>query len=215
LAPGRAPAAGGTAAPPHANQRIEALCDGVFAIAMTLLILDVRLPAGSVGSTSDFWRELQHLAPAIFAFVLSFVIILITWVNHHATMKLVSASSTSFVYANGFLLLSVVSLPFPTSLVGDFLWTDHAAPAVVLYTAVLAVQAVGWVLVTGAALNGHLAASEQAASTLRNNRNGGVYGAVFYTLLAVLALWVPLASAALTTASWIVWLVYSIRVGRG
>src|SRR5262245_6751053 len=110
--------------PAHANARLEAFCDAVFAIALTLLILEVRLPATAhIASTADFWRALQHVLPSVFAFVLSFGIILITWVNHHAAMKLVHSSCASFIYANGFLLLAVVSIPFPTSLLGEFLWT--------------------------------------------------------------------------------------------
>jgi uncharacterized membrane protein len=70
-----------TEAPP--NARLEALSDGVFAIALTLLILDVRLPeAAAITSTAALWRALQGLGPSVFAFVLSFGIILITWVNH-------------------------------------------------------------------------------------------------------------------------------------
>jgi len=91
----------------------------VFAIALPLLIIDVKLPlTESIRSTSDFWRALQHMAPAVFAFVLSFGIILITWVNHHATLELVNRSSASFIYANGFLLLTVVFIPFPNVVAG-------------------------------------------------------------------------------------------------
>ena len=129
----------------NANTRLEAFCDGVFAIALTLLIIEIRIPKiESIGSNADLWRALQHLAPEIFAFVLSFIIILITWVNHHGTLRLVHRSSAAFIYANGFLLLTVVFIPFPTALLGAFVWTDHAAPAVVLYDAVIAVQAIGW-----------------------------------------------------------------------
>jgi uncharacterized membrane protein len=69
------------------NSRLETFSDGVFAIAMTLLIIDVKLPStASVASTAELWRALQHLAPAVFAFALSFGFILITWVNHHTTL---------------------------------------------------------------------------------------------------------------------------------
>ena len=89
--------------------------------------------------------------------MLSFAIILITWVNHHRFFRLVNKSSGPFVYANGFLLLTVVFMPFPTGLVGEYLLTDPVAPAVVIYNSVTAVQAVGWILVTGAALRSGLA----------------------------------------------------------
>ena len=69
----------------HPNTRLEAFCDGVFAIALTLLIIDIRIPASDViGTSPEMWIALRHLGPSIFAFVVSFTIIFITWVNHHA-----------------------------------------------------------------------------------------------------------------------------------
>src|SRR6185503_496268 len=123
------------------NSRLETFCDGVFAIALTLLIIDIRIPApDGIATTRELWLALKHLAPSALAFVLSFVIILITWVNHHSAFRLVHKSSAAFIYANGFLLLTVVVMPFPTALVGAYVLTDHAAPAVVIYNAVTAVQ---------------------------------------------------------------------------
>jgi len=95
-----------------ANARLETFCDGVFAIALTLPIIDLRIPVTTAIATSaDLWRALEHLLPSIFAFVLSFGIIFVSWVNHHELMKLVDKSSHPFIYANGFLLLSVVLVP--------------------------------------------------------------------------------------------------------
>jgi uncharacterized membrane protein len=78
----------------NANTRLEAFCDGVFAIAITLLIIEVGIPAGAeITDTAEFWAALQHLLPSIFAFILSFVVIFITWVNHQVSLKLVAGSS--------------------------------------------------------------------------------------------------------------------------
>lgn len=199
-----------------ANARLEAFCDGVFAIALTLLIIDVKLPAPeSIASTPELWRALQHLAPSMFAFVLSFGIILITWVNHHAALKLVRSSSSSFIYANGFLLLTVVFVPFPTALLGEFILTDHAAPAVVLYDAVLTAQTIGWILLSSTALNNRLTSSEAAASTIRVNRRNGYFAFALYSFLTIMALWFPIFVAVVTTLSWLFWLVLSVRVQDG
>jgi len=197
----------------NANSRLEAFCDGVFAIAATLLIIDVRLPSTeAVGNTAELWRSLQHVAPSVFAFLLSFGVILITWVNHHATLKLVDKSTASFIYANGFLLLTVVFIPFPTSLLGAFLLTDHSAPAVVLYDAVLATQAIGWIVLSGTALKNQLTNDERSASTMRASGRNGYVAFALYSLLAITALWFPLAVAIATTMSWIFWLVLGIRM---
>jgi len=197
------------------NTRLEALSDGVFAIALTLLIIDVRLPEGAaITSTPALWHALQGLGAPGFAFVLSFGIILITWVNHRQTLSLVGAASGAFIYANGLLLLTVVSLPFPTALLGTFLLSDFAAPAVVLYNGVLVGQALAWILLTGSALRGHLAVDDHAAAVLRTN-NRHAYGALaFYLLLAVAAFWVPIVIAVVTTVSWVFWLWRSIQQGR-
>lgn len=197
----------------NANSRLEAFSDGVFAIALTLLIIDVKLPATeSTGSTAELWRALQHLAPSVFAFVLSFSIILITWVNHHAALKLVTKSSASFIYANGFLLLTVVFIPFPTSLLGEFLLTDHAAPAVVLYDAVLAAQAIGWILLSRTALKNQLTKDDTSTSTMSGNNRNAYFAFAFYSLLSIVALWFPLAIAIVTTMSWIFWLMLGVRM---
>ena len=96
------------------NVRLETFCDGVFAIALTLLIIDIKIPSTeNISTTAELWLALEHLAPSIFAFLLSFIVILITWVNHHAALGLVHKSSPHFIYANGLLLLTVVFVPFP------------------------------------------------------------------------------------------------------
>jgi uncharacterized membrane protein len=199
-------------ADPHPNTRLEAFCDGVFAIALTLLIIDIKIPASEgIGTTRELWLALRHLGPSICAFVLSFAIILITWVNHHGFFRLVNRSSGSFVYANGFLLLTVVFMPFPTALVGEYLLTDHAAPAVVIYNSVTAVQALGWILLCGAALRNRLYKDEKSAVLVRDGHRNGYFALVVYSLLAVIAVWFPLAIAIVTTMLWAYWLTFSLR----
>jgi uncharacterized membrane protein len=199
-------------ADPHPNTRLEAFCDGVFAIALTLLVIDIKIPATEgIHTTRELWLALRHLGPSIFAFVLSFAIILITWVNHHTLFKLVNKSSPSFIYANGFLLLTVVFMPFPTALVGEYLLTDHAAPAVVIYNSVTAVQALAWILVSGAALRSQLTKDEKSSSLMRHSGRNGYMAFVVYALLALIALWFPLAIAIVTTMLWAYWMTFSLR----
>ncbi len=197
-------------AEPHPNARLETFCDGVFAIALTLLILDIKVPAPErIGNTRELWLSLGHLGPSIFAFALSFAIIFITWVNHHRFFRSVKQSSGRFLYANGFLLLTVVIMPFPTALVGEYLLTDHAAPAVVIYDAVTAVQGVAWILATGAALE--LARDDKAAALMRGARRRGAVAFGVYGLLALIAVWFPLAVAIVTTILWAYWLAFSLK----
>ena len=197
------------------NARLEAFSDGVFAIAATLLIIDIKLPStGSIRTTDQLWLALKDLFPGIFAFLLSFIIIIITWVNHHAVLNLVHKSSPPFIYANGLLLLSVVIIPFPTSLLGEFILTDHAAPAVVLYSSVCAFQAIGWSLTGRTALNhsNPLSKNEKAALAIRRAVRKSHYGLILYTACAILAFWFPSIIAIIVAASWIAWLIVGINI---
>ena len=198
------------------NARLEAFCDGVFAIALTLLIIDIKVPAGATAGTSgDLWRALQHLLPSVFAFVLSFGSILIAWVNHHALLRRVHGSSMPFVYANGFLLLTIVFVPFPTALLGETLWTNHASPSVVLYCATIALQSVAWYLLGRAALAPEpLTRNERAAALVRDGSRAGLSASAFYTACAVAAVWAPHAIAALITLVWVFWTLYGIELDR-
>jgi len=199
----------------NTNGRLEAFCDGVFAIALTLLIIEIKLPSPeSITTTGEFWLALRHIAPSIFAFVLSFIVILITWVNHHAFMKLVNKSSVSFIYANGFLLLTVVFVPFPTALMGEYIMTDIAAPAVALYNAVLAIQGVSWDLMCAAVLANRLAKSEKATAQMNVSRKKGRMAIVVYAVLAIASFWFPHITAAITAATWIFWLIFGITLRR-
>jgi len=195
------------------NSRLEAFSDGVFAIAMTLLIIDIKIPSSDkIQTANDLWAALLHIAPSIATFILSFTIILITWVNHHAGAKLIRGTSSSFIYANGFLLLTVVFLPFPTALLGDNVLTERAAPAVILYDAVMGLQAIAWILVLRTAIANHLAKNESALRHLHQNLKFASYATVVYTVFAIIAIWFPLTVAIATTLIWFFWLLVGIRM---
>jgi uncharacterized membrane protein len=199
------------------NARLETFCDGVFAIALTLLIIDIKIPAGErIATTNELWVALEHLLPRTFAFLLSFVIIFISWVNHHNALKLVARSSSAFIYANGVLLLSVVIMPFPTALLGETLLTDHAAPAVVLYAVVNGLQSLGWILMIRAALKPKsLIRNASAAAVARGNLRNASIAVIIYSICALLAIWFPLAVALLITVIWTAWLIIGINLVDG
>ncbi|MDP4265560.1 MAG: TMEM175 family protein [Bacteroidota bacterium] len=200
----------------NSNSRLEAFCDGVFAIALTLLIIDIKIPSTTaINNTADFWLALKHTGPSLFAFVLSFIIILITWVNHHNSLKLVNKSSAAFMYANGLMLLSVVFVPFPTSLMGEYLFTDHSAPAVILYNSTFVLQSIGWILLSKASLKNQLTKNEKSSLAMRENGKFGYFAFTLYSLCAIIAFWFPLTIAIITTISWIFWLIYGITVKPG
>src|ERR1700761_4552740 len=88
------------------TERVEAFSDGVFAIAITLLILEVKVPHPP-GTTINLLRELLRLWPSYFALVLSFVMIGIYWANHHYVFKLFERTDHSLNLLNLLLLLCI------------------------------------------------------------------------------------------------------------
>lgn len=196
------------------NARLEAFCDGVFAIALTLLIIDIRIPSPeSIKTAPELWQALRDLAPKVFAFLWSFAIILVTWVNHHAALKLAARTSASFIYANGFMLLCVVFLPFPTALMGEFIHEEHAAaPAVVLYVSVMVAQSIAWVLLGETALSSGIVRDEQARAAVRANTTKGYYGLAIYAICAVIAFWYPRPVVVVTALLWVFWLILGLRL---
>lgn len=115
--------------------RIEAFSDGVFAIAITLLVLDLKVPKGPFTGDHALFLELasEHFFSSYLAFFLSFASILVMWVNHHRIFTLVRRVDDAFLYWNGLLLLFVTFVPFPTALLAEHLTREAAKGAAAMY----------------------------------------------------------------------------------
>ncbi|MDQ3867667.1 MAG: TMEM175 family protein [Actinomycetota bacterium] len=114
--------------------RLETFADGVFAIAITLLVLEIPHPEVD----ENLGRELVGQWHAYLAYVLSFAIIGIVWVNHHVILRQFSRTDRAFLFINVFFLMCVAFIPFPTALISDDLGSETA---MVSYGATLTVTA--------------------------------------------------------------------------
>jgi uncharacterized membrane protein len=125
--------------------RIEAFSDGVFAIAITLLILEISVPVLSgddrlADALVDEWAS-------YFAYVLSFITIGIYWANHHSFFKLFHHVDHGFLMLNVFFLMTIAFLPFPTAVLAEYLQDEgERQTAVAFYAFGLALPAFGWLL---------------------------------------------------------------------
>jgi uncharacterized membrane protein len=114
--------------------RIEAFSDGVFAIAITLLILDVKVPVlPPQADNRDLAVRLGGQWPAYVAYLMSFAVILVMWVNHHRIFSLVRRTDQAFLFWNGLLLMLVSIVPFPTSLLANYFLGPAARTAASVY----------------------------------------------------------------------------------
>jgi uncharacterized membrane protein len=116
------------------THRIEAFSDNVFAIAITLLVLEIKIPSSDTVSERGLLFSLFAIWPAYLAFFVSFVTILVIWAHHHWIFTAIGRSDYALVYWNGLLLLFVTFVPFPTGLLAEYLLHTEAKTAASLYT---------------------------------------------------------------------------------
>ncbi len=116
--------------------RLETFSDGVFAIAATLLILNVHAGGTPLGS------ELRHLWPSYAAYAMSFVTIGIMWVNHHTVFGQIDRVDRRFLLVNVIFLMLIAFVPFPTDLLAEHLRTGGAQAAALAYGVTLTLTAV-------------------------------------------------------------------------
>jgi uncharacterized membrane protein len=122
--------------------RVEAFSDGVFAIAITLLVLDLRLPG-----TGSLTHQLLAAWPHYFAYVVSFLTIGIMWMNHHTILGHVTRVDRPLLVLNLLLLMGIVAIPFPTTLVAEHLLETDGKVATVTYGVVMIAISAGFAAV--------------------------------------------------------------------
>ena len=104
------------------TSRTEAFSDGVFAIAATLLVLELKVPQVEPGGLA---YALLESWPSYATYVVSFLTIGIIWVNHHAVLDRIREVNRPLLFMNLMFLMAVAAIPFPTALLGDYLQAGH------------------------------------------------------------------------------------------
>jgi uncharacterized membrane protein len=123
--------------------RIEAFSDGVFAIAVTLLVLDLHVPAYKDGAAAGtLLHNLMGEWPSFLAYVTSFLTVLVMWLNHHRLFSHIRRVDHTLLILNGLLLMGITIVPFPTELVAAYIRTPDAVTAVAVYNGVYILIAV-------------------------------------------------------------------------
>jgi len=166
--------------------RVEAFSDGVFAIAITLLVIDLKIPHPSDSDTLA--SNLFGQWPMFVAFLNSFVTILIIWMNHHNLFGHISRINPLFMLLNGLLLLCVTFLPFPTSLVAEYYGHSGQGSAAILYSGTFLLMAFAFNLLWRYASHKHrLLGKNITAAQVRSINRQYIVGPVFYGLAFILA----------------------------
>ncbi|MBV8539236.1 MAG: DUF1211 domain-containing protein [Pseudonocardiales bacterium] len=163
------------------TNRVEAFSDGVLAVAITILVLDLRVPAHQPG---ELLAGLVRLWPAYLGYLASFLYVGVIWTNHHAAFRRIRYLDRALSWANLGILLTTVLLPFPTAVLADALRegdpTD-ARTAAALYALVAVLMCLSWLVFYHYLRNSsHLVHHDIEERFFHHERKRAVAGIVLY-----------------------------------
>jgi len=194
---------------PMTTTRLEAFSDGVFAIAATLLILNVHANSSHLGQT------LVRAWPSYAAYAVSFVTIGIMWVNHHGIFAQIDKVDRTFLMINVFFLMAVAFVPFPTFLVADHVHDPGLKVAALAYGFTLTATAVLYNLLWFYAARGrHLLRDDADPRVVSGITRSYLPGPWIYLAATLVALWRPAVSVVLFAAIAVFYMVESALFGR-
>ena len=183
--------------------RLEAFSDGVLAIIITIMVLELKVPHGAS------LEDLTPLWPVFLSYVLSFIYIGIYWNNHHHMLHAASRVNGAILWANQLLLFWLSLVPFVTAWMGE----NHFAPVpVALYGVVLFLAAVSYTILARA-LAAHHGSDSKLARALGADFKGKASLAIYLTAIVV-ALTLPWLAGLLYTLVAVMWLVPDRRIER-
>ncbi|WP_316800473.1 TMEM175 family protein [Pedobacter frigidisoli] len=194
--------------------RIEAFSDGVFSIAVTLLVLDLHIPDLQGGNHAVQLLEALKLQwPGYIAFIISFFSIFIIWVNHHKIFKQIYKRNTGLMFANGLILFLVSLVSYPSALLAKFYLTDSKQLSVTIYTGLFVAINIAFNLLWQQASSDHSllrpGISDAAIAKLRNNYR---YGFPTYLFAFIVSFFYPDLALAICVLLWIFWAASSKKI---
>ncbi|MCX6270456.1 MAG: TMEM175 family protein [Bacteroidetes bacterium] len=191
------------------TSRVEAFSDGIFAIAITLLILQIAVPRIVNFLSNDMLLlELIRLWPSYFALILSFFAILIMWINHHGFFRYLKTINSKFLFANGFLLLMVTFIPFPTAVLARYFDTSARNTASAFYCGTMVMISIAYNLLWfTAAFKRSLIKDEISDKLIIKIRNAYWLGFIVYLASFIISFFHAFAGLAICISFWIYWIV--------
>ncbi|MEO8532939.1 MAG: TMEM175 family protein [Flavobacterium sp.] len=194
--------------------RIEGFSDAVFAIAVTLLVLDLHVPgANAVKNGAELLVYLKDGWTTYLAFTLSFFSIFIMWVNHHKIFKQIYSRNTAIMFANGLILFLVSAVSYPTALLARFFDGEASNIAVAVYTGIFVLINISYNLLWFiASRNKKLLRPGITSSAIRKIRNNYLYGLPTYLIAFGISFEFPAIALAINMILLIFWALSSGKI---
>jgi len=196
--------------------RLETFCDGVFAIAIALLILEVKIPHADEVGPGGLMPALLHLWPAYGAYILSFVMIGIYWANHHSICRYFVRSDHALNLLHVLFLMCIAFVPFPTAILGQYVMHPEARrAAVAFYSLGMLLPAAAWLLMWLYASHEHrLLEPDLDQRFIDHLTRQFIASNALYAGAVALALWMPFASLTICVGLTLLYLSPPPQPGR-
>lgn len=194
--------------------RIENFSDAVFAIAITLLVLDLHVPSSEIiKNGSDLWNYLKNDWASFLAFTLSFFSIFIMWVNHHKIFKQIYTRNTAIMFSNGLILFLVSAVSYPTALLARFFNGEASSTVVAIYTGIFVLINLSYNLLWFLASHNrkHLR-PEITNLAIKKIRNNYLYGFPTYLIAFGMSFQFPSIALIISMLLWIFWAISSGKI---
>lgn len=185
------------------KSRLEAFSDGVLAIIITIMVLEIKAP------DDDSFESLQHLIPIFLSYVLSFIYVGIYWNNHHHMLQVVKKINGSILWSNLFLLFWLSLIPFATSWIGEH---HFSAVPMSLYGFILLMCALSYFLLQNKIIK--LEGKDSILHQAVEKDTKGKISTICYILAIPLAFVSPWISGLLYIAVALIWIIPDSRIEK-
>lgn len=185
------------------KNRLEAFSDGVLAIIVTIMVLEMKAPHGAE------WDNLSELVPKFISYLFSFIMVWIYWNNHHHLFQTVQKVNGKVLLANGFLLFCLSLQPFVTAWMGE---NHFARNPVILMTGVLLLSAIAYTILTFTLIKLH-GSDSVLRKAIASDKKGKI-STLAYVIAIPLAYINPLISCGIFGFVAIMWLIPDTRIEK-
>ncbi|MBL0355928.1 MAG: DUF1211 domain-containing protein [Chitinophagaceae bacterium] len=184
--------------------RLEAFSDGVIAIIITIMVLELKVPQ------STDWETIKHLIPVFLSYVLSFIFLGIYWGNHHHLIHSIKGVNISILWANLHLLFWLSLVPFATAWMGE---SNFEKVPVIVYAVLADLCGIAYYILL-MAITKHEAKNETMLKVLKKQSRKGFFSIIFYTAAIPVAFFHPAISCIIFTIVSLMWIIPDRNIER-
>jgi uncharacterized membrane protein len=189
--------------------RLEALSDGIFGVAITLLAIEIGIKEYEGATNASLWQKILNTWPEYFTYFNSFATVLLIWMGHHKIFKRIWKASHWIILMNGIVLLFVVLFPFPTRMVGSFIGTAAVNTAVSFYAGFTCLIVLSMLILNLGIIKSpqNMIDPEKSLPWFKNQIRQQIVAILVYGVAAIVAIYSAPIALGITFLMWVFWAI--------